>query len=553
MKAATYCRYSSTKQRETSIEDQFRNCEQYAQRAGWMITIRYEDKAISGTERGRPGYQQMLADAKAKQFDVLLMDDLSRLGRDEGEAKQAVKRLKFYGVRVIGVSDGVDTAQKGHKITLGFAALKNEVFLDDLKEKIDRGMTGRALAGYSCGGKPYGYRPRRIFSPTEKDAYGDPKVISVDRDIVPEQAEIVREIYARYADGWAPRKIADDLNRRKVPSPGSTWKRVVRRCNGWTGSSVLSILSNPVYGGKYLWKRARWEKDPDTGIAKRSDRPKDDWVIVDKPEWRIVTDMAVWERVQARRAELREKNKEIQAEQGKTARYSPPHKYLFSSLLVCGVCGANYVIKDPTRYGCNGNRDGGDHLCNNKLRVSRELLERKLLTGITEDLFSDEAIAHFRRSFARLLAERKRKARPEAEKARKRLAEVEPQIARMVAAIKDGAYSAALRDALASAEAEAEKLRGMLAVDTRRLDNVLDFVPRAVDRYRALVRDLPATLGRDVARARAQLRHLIGRVRLVPEGDHLVAELQGSYAGLFKLAAGTVSVEQNWFGRGRGI
>jgi len=87
MKAALYGRYSSEGQREASIEDQFRNCERRAEHEGWTITARYHDKGISGSrdEKGRPGYCAMLSAAKGRQFDVLLVDDLSRLTRDEGE------------------------------------------------------------------------------------------------------------------------------------------------------------------------------------------------------------------------------------------------------------------------------------------------------------------------------------------------------------------------------------------------------------------------------------------------------------------------------------
>ena len=113
MRVAAYARYSREHQKVSSIEDQFRNCTQYAAREGWTITARYEDKAISGTTAERPGYQQMLTDAKAKQFDILLVDDFSRLSRDNRESEYARRRLVHWGVRLIGVSDGIDTAAQG--------------------------------------------------------------------------------------------------------------------------------------------------------------------------------------------------------------------------------------------------------------------------------------------------------------------------------------------------------------------------------------------------------------------------------------------------------
>src|SRR5262249_61394503 len=119
MITALYARYSSEGQREASIEDQFRNCEGFVQReSGWKIVKRYCDKGISGTKdkEGRDGYRAMLEAAKARQFDVLLVDDLSRLTRNEAELIQTRERLKFWRGAVIGGSGGVDTAQKGHKV-----------------------------------------------------------------------------------------------------------------------------------------------------------------------------------------------------------------------------------------------------------------------------------------------------------------------------------------------------------------------------------------------------------------------------------------------------
>ena len=154
-------RFSSENQREASIDDQFRNCETYADRQhGWEIIHRYEDNAVSGSQNasGRTGYRQMLADALEKRFDVLLVDDFSRLSRDQVETETARRRLIHWGVRLIGVSDGIDTAAKGHKMLSGFKGIMNEVFLDGLRDKTRRGMVGQVLKGYHGGGRSYGYR-----------------------------------------------------------------------------------------------------------------------------------------------------------------------------------------------------------------------------------------------------------------------------------------------------------------------------------------------------------------------------------------------------------
>ncbi len=147
MKCATYSRYSTDMQREASIADQVRNCEKHAQREGWQIIRRYADKGISGTKTDRPQYQQMLADAQARKFDIVLVDDLSRLSRDDIETKQSIKRLRYWGTRLIGVSDGFDSDAKGYKVQAAVRGMINEIYIDDLKEKTHRGMVGVALAG----------------------------------------------------------------------------------------------------------------------------------------------------------------------------------------------------------------------------------------------------------------------------------------------------------------------------------------------------------------------------------------------------------------------
>ena len=211
MRTAAYCRFSSDAQREASIRDQLRNIEAYCTRSGWPAPALYQDQAISGSRNDRPGYRALLDAAEFGAFDVLLVDDLSRLSRDHIETAQTIRRLKFAGIRVIGVSDGTDTARDGYKLETGLRGLMSEFYLDELAQKTHRGLMGQALDGFSAGGLPYGYA-----SQAEDGGHR--------RQINPEQAAIVRRIFERYAAGVSPRAIADELNRERIPSPRqSTW------------------------------------------------------------------------------------------------------------------------------------------------------------------------------------------------------------------------------------------------------------------------------------------------------------------------------------------
>src|SRR5262245_61930316 len=109
MRAVIYARFSTDKQSDNSIEDQTRNCARYAERCGMTILTRFEDKAISGASKDRPGFEAMRSAGNRGEFDVLLVDDLSRLSRDDVEMKQVIRRFKFRRIRIIGVSDGYDS------------------------------------------------------------------------------------------------------------------------------------------------------------------------------------------------------------------------------------------------------------------------------------------------------------------------------------------------------------------------------------------------------------------------------------------------------------
>jgi len=89
-----------------------------------------------------------------------------------------------------------------------------------------------------------------VLDAVSLDVYGQPSRIGTVLEIDDEQVAIVREIFARYADGASCLAISRELNARGIPSPGSTWKRKTRRCKGWMASAVRVILKNPLYCGR---------------------------------------------------------------------------------------------------------------------------------------------------------------------------------------------------------------------------------------------------------------------------------------------------------------
>lgn len=498
MRVAAYCRFSSDRQQETSIRDQLRNIENFCQRNGWPTPALYQDQAISGSRKDRPGYQTMLEAAEMRVFDVLLVDDMSRLSRDHIESAQVIRMMKFIGIRVIGVSDGTDTARDGYKLETGLRGLMSEFYLDDLAKKTHRGLMGQALEGYSAGGLPYGYT-----SHFDGNGYV--------RSINAEQAKWVQFVFQHYALGHSPRRIASMLNESSVVSPrGHAWAHTAL----YPDSKGVGMLGNPIYNGRQVWNKTAWVKDPVTGRRRRTMRPVSDWVIIESPDLKIIDD-DLWAACEARIKICRNTTK-AQRELGKNTGGRAAN-YLLSGVLRCSECGGSYSIVFRDTYGCSTHKNRGKTACSNGLKVKRSTIERVLLAKIKDSLVSDEAFKIFETETRLALKDM----RPDHSGAQKRLKEAQNELANIMGAIKAGIVTATTKTALLAAEnkmADAES-----EIKAAKSYEPTQMLPRAKEIYRDLVSRLENV--DDVQSAREAIRQLIGEVRLVPEQGALTAEI----------------------------
>jgi site-specific DNA recombinase len=172
-----------------------------------------------------------------------------------------------------------------------------------------------------------------------------------------------------------------------------------RRFPSWCASALhgdvkqgTELLNNPLYVGQHIWNRSRYQKDPDTKRSKRIVRDRSEWIVMPAPHLRIISD-ELWERVKARQREVHLQSAGIRAALQASARTGRGPKYLFSGLLVCGVCGSKFVIVYPLRYGCSGWLYRGQSVCTNTIKVSRTLIETHLLASVQRDLFTEEGLA----------------------------------------------------------------------------------------------------------------------------------------------------------------
>ena len=160
-RCAAYARYSSDRQSPASIDDQLRKCREYAERQGWDLLEPhvYRDEALSGAGADRPGLTRMLeaASRSERPFDILLIDDTSRLSRTLSDAVRIVETLTFRGFRVVSVSQGIDSQNDQADVLMTVHGLVDSLYIKELGKKTHRGLEGRALQGLHTGGRCFGY------------------------------------------------------------------------------------------------------------------------------------------------------------------------------------------------------------------------------------------------------------------------------------------------------------------------------------------------------------------------------------------------------------
>ena len=525
-RVALYARFSSDNQRDASIIDQLRACRLYAEKQGWTIVGTYQDRAISGASLVRAGIQELMIDAHAGRFDIVLSEALDRLSRDQEDVAGIFKRMAFADVKIVTLSEGEIT-----HLHVGLKGTMNALFLKDLADKTRRGLRGRVEAGKSGGGLCYGYEVVK-----QTDNAGEP--VCGGRRIVPEAAEIVRRIFREFVSGVSPRRIAFGLNKDNVPGPdGSAWGDTTIRGHVSRGTG---ILNNELYAGRIVWNRQRYIKDPSTGRRVSRPNPPSEWVTVDVPELRIVDD-DLWQRARRHQAALAKvfeaTTNGVRDARAKARSGLRRPSYMLSGLLICGCCGGKYGLVVGDRYGClNRHRR---NTCENGRTIRRAVIEERALTGLKEKLVSADAVAEAVRAYHEAMNRDKQEQRAQSSADRHTLAKVERTIKSIITAIEDGMYQPSMKARMDDLERQKAEITARIAVETPPLPDVN---PNIAEIYRHKVQHLSVALADPTTaqEATAAIRSLIGEIVLTP-GDkrgEVHATLRGELMSILDFAAG---------------
>lgn len=516
MRCVFYGRYSTDLQSTASIDDQLRVCREFAQRLGWTLIDAYEDRAMSGTTRFRPGYQNMLADARLNKFDVVLAESLDRLSRDQEDIAHLYKQLNYCGIKIHTLSEGAIS-----ELHVGLGGTIGAMYVRQLAEKTHRGLRGRIEAGKSGGGLTYGYDVVRTPMPDGSFEVGRRKINLVE-------ADVVRRIFEMYANGSSPRAIASKLNNEDVPGPrGKPWGASTIAGNAARG---VGIINNKAYVGKLVWNKLHYQKDPDTGRRRSRTNPPEQVVEKDAPELRIVDD-SLWTRVKSRQAQMSLGSHKTE----KTPWNSRRPKYLLSGLAKCGSCGGSYVSISQTHWGCATARNKG--CCSNRLSIGREKLEALVLSGLKHHLASPALLKEFTHAF--LTEVNKARLAVSADKAAwtAELQATQRKLRNIVSAIADGMPARALKDELSALEARENALQARLS--TVALDPTVLLHPNLPELYRRRVEGLETALSGATADPETMeaVRALVEKVVLTPHDGKLVIDLHGEIAAFLQISA----------------
>jgi len=386
--AASYARYSSDQQDEKSIADQQRMCGEQAARDGLVIEpdFKFADHAVSGTKLHRAGLDQLLAVAKQRGFQVLYFHSLSRLARESVITMPMLKELVYvHQVRVISLTEGIDTVRPNWEINAVFSSLHHEQFIKDLSVNTHRGQVGTVLAKFSIGDYRLGYTsvPSPGGEEIGRGRNAKPRMVYV---IDPIRAEWVRRIFnwfvvERQSLGW----IVRELTRLNAPKDHRATTAA------WQHQLVVGILRSPKYIGLWPWGQLKNQRNPLTGQVTQEERggeESDQW-LREFPELRIIDDQT-YEAAQ-RFLDVNDRRCAEVRSGGGRLRGSPKgngRQHLLSGLVQCGRCGRTlHVGGAHGKYlECPGHRKGA---CECRTQLPRARTEQQILDIIGERILTN--------------------------------------------------------------------------------------------------------------------------------------------------------------------
>lgn len=410
MNTVIYARYSAgPRQTDQSIEGQLRVCTDFCKQRGLTVIDTYCDRHISGRTDERPEFQRLIADAKRKKFEAVVVYKTDRFARNKYDSAVYKRELKRNGIQIFYAAEAIPDGPEGIILESLMEGLA-EYYSAELAQKIKRGMHESALKCQSTGsGRPLGYR------------VDEQKRFQID----PESAQTVQTIFEQYIKGESNAAICELLNSRGLrTAQGKPFNK----------NSINRIIKNRKYIGEYRYH----------DIVVEGGMP----AIISKDTFNLA--QAEMERRRTRKAPK-----------------SPKAEYILAGRLFCGHCkgpmqGVSGTGKSGNKwyyYYC-GNTRGKNKTCDKK-QVSRDRLECAVVDFTVRYILQEEVLEELARK-VHAAQERQNDTASEIAFYEKKLADNKKSIANVLRAIESGAATRTLPARLQELENEQAVILGEL-------------------------------------------------------------------------------------------
>ena len=352
---------------QNSLQNQQELCRTFAEKQGWTIVGSSADDNISGMNFSRRGLDVLTAAVQAKQIDAVLVKDLSRLGRHRTQTALFIDFLREKQVRVISVTEGVDTFCEEDDLMIGVRGLMNDYYAKDIGKKIRAGYRQKQKEGLVIT-PPFGYWKDKNTGQIKIDT---------------EAAVTVQHIYSLYLQGCGQKEISRRLNvmGRKTPAQlrtercGKEVRQTHKTRDGqflWTYASVKNVLAEEAYTGVLVNHRREYLGGKVRPVNEA------DWLRHEN-FYPVIIEKTIWQQVQTR----------LKQQARPAVNNRTKHRY--AGLLTCQECGNVFspMIRcwngsRRVEYVCRGYQRNGKGYCSSH-RIHEEVLD-KAVWSYTEKL-----------------------------------------------------------------------------------------------------------------------------------------------------------------------
>ena len=516
-----------------SVTRQVLHARQYAKQHGWLVgeDYIYVDDGVSGAEFAkRPGFVRLMNALKPEPpFQVLIMSEESRLGRESIEVSFALKQLVQANVRVFcyltDTERTLDSAMD--KAMLSLQTMADEMEREKARQRTYDALARKARAGHVTGGSVFGYDNVVVEVPGPDGALYRSHV---ERRINHREAEVVRRIFLLNGQqDFGCTRITKFLNAERALAP----RPQQGRPSGWSPSSVREVLRRDLYQGLVVWNRTK--KRDKWGAAKRTSRPRQEWTEVRVEELRIVS-QELWEAVKRRRESMSRRS--LRSSGGRLLGRPPGAgaKYLLAGLTKCSKCGASMEARSRKHgrrrvvfYGCSAYHRKGKTVCANTLTVRADVLEDAVLRAVEEVVLDASVVqAAIDKAANSLVGDCGKQKQVELGKEINR---IDAELQRLATAVAEGGESSTLMAEIHKRETRRDELHQRMKVFSLQEFKALRSKPRVRRDLERRIQDWRGLLRRRATQGQQILRKLIdGRLLLTPHADetHAYYEFEGT-------------------------